>query len=156
MLVRRMRQIGLDRIYYGSDGPQLGGEPPRVVWKHFRRNMPLTEDELKIITGNVAPFANAKDGATAATGVIGRKYWSSIERPPRDAHLFTRATSLLLPYSVRSPSPTSVNGSMRAPCARIAQCRCGPVTRPVAPTSPTTSPLSTMSPLFTSSRDRCA
>lgn len=60
MLVRRIRQIGLDRIYYGSDGPQFGGEPPRAVWKHFRRNMPLTEDELKIIASNVAPFANAK------------------------------------------------------------------------------------------------
>src|SRR5207247_1850016 len=31
------------------------------------------------------------------------------------------------------PSPTRVNGSTRAPCARIAQCKCGPVTRPVAP-----------------------
>ena len=46
MLVRRMRQIGLDRIHYGSDGPQFGGETPRVVWKHFRSNMPLTGNEL--------------------------------------------------------------------------------------------------------------
>ena len=56
----RMRQIGLDRIYYGSDGPQFGGAPPRVVWKHFRKHMPLTDDELLTIANNVAPFVNAK------------------------------------------------------------------------------------------------
>lgn len=61
LLARRMRQIGLHRIYYGSDGPQFGGAPPRVVWKHFRRNLPLTDDELKLIANNVAPFV--KDAA---------------------------------------------------------------------------------------------
>ena len=60
MLASRMRQIGLDRIYYGSDGPQFGGAPPRVVWKHFRKHMPLTDDELLTIANNVAPFVNAK------------------------------------------------------------------------------------------------
>lgn len=58
LLARRMRQIGLQRIYYGSDGPQFGGAPPRAVWKHFRKNMPLTDDELKVIANNVAPFVS--------------------------------------------------------------------------------------------------
>lgn len=60
MLARRIRQIGLDRIYYGSDGTAFGGAPPRVMWRHFRKHMPFTEDELKIIASNVAPFVNAR------------------------------------------------------------------------------------------------
>lgn len=56
MLARRIRQIGLNRVYYGSDGPQFGGASPRTVWSHFRTNVPLTDDELRGIASNVAPF----------------------------------------------------------------------------------------------------
>ena len=56
MLARRIRQIGLNRVYYGSDGPQFGGASPRTVWGHFRTNVPLTDDELMRIANNVAPF----------------------------------------------------------------------------------------------------
>ena len=45
---------------------------------------------------------------------------------------------------------SSDSGSTRAPLARTAQCRCGPVTRPVAPTRPTTSSRVTGSPSCTS------
>jgi hypothetical protein len=51
-----MRQIGLDRMLYASDGPQFGGLPPKQVWEHFRSNMPLSDDELSLIASNVAPF----------------------------------------------------------------------------------------------------
>ena len=37
---------------------------------------------------------------------------------------------------------------------RMIQCRCGPVTRPVAPTAPTRTPASTVCPGFTSMRER--
>jgi predicted TIM-barrel fold metal-dependent hydrolase len=60
MLARRLRQIGLHRVYYASDGPQFGGASPRVMWKHFRRNMPLTDEEMKTIANNVAPFAQRR------------------------------------------------------------------------------------------------
>ena len=59
MLARRMRQIGLDRMYYGSDGPQFGGAPPEAMCEHFRENMPLTDEEMNIIANNVAPFVVA-------------------------------------------------------------------------------------------------
>lgn len=55
-LARRMRQIGLDRMLYASDGPQFGGLPPKQVWEHFRDNMPLSDAELSVIANNVAPF----------------------------------------------------------------------------------------------------
>lgn len=52
----RMRQIGLDRILFGTDmwppNPQ-----PRVSWATFRTLMPLTDQEFRIIASNVAPYA---------------------------------------------------------------------------------------------------
>ena len=52
-------------------------------------------------------------------------------------------------------SASTDSGSTRAPPTRTAQCRWGPVTRPVAPTRPTISPAVTVSPSRTSMRDRC-
>src|ERR1051326_4473508 len=51
---------------------------------------------------------------------------------------------------------TTENGSTRAPWTRMPKCRCGAVTRPVAPTSPTIWPFFTVSQAWTSIRDRCA
>lgn len=53
-LVRRMRQIGLQRIYFGSDAP------PRDSWEYFRREMPLTKEEMKAFAANVAPWAQRR------------------------------------------------------------------------------------------------
>ena len=53
--VRHMRRIGLERIYFGSDGP------PEKSWKDFRRQMPLTKEELETLATNVAPWAFATD-----------------------------------------------------------------------------------------------
>lgn len=53
-LVRRMRQIGLHRIYFGSDAP------PEQSWRYFRREMPLTKDELQKFATNVAPWAQRR------------------------------------------------------------------------------------------------
>jgi predicted TIM-barrel fold metal-dependent hydrolase len=56
LIARRMRQIGLDRILYGSDGPQFGGQTPAVARSEFVRLVPLTASEHRRIAANVAPF----------------------------------------------------------------------------------------------------
>ncbi len=56
-IVRYMRQIGLNRIYYGSDGPNWGGLPPEKMWKFVRSDLPLTRGEFRILARNVAPWA---------------------------------------------------------------------------------------------------
>ena len=54
-VVARMRQIGLDRILYGSDGPVVESATPLEAWKRIR-TLPLTEEELRIVASNVAPY----------------------------------------------------------------------------------------------------
>ncbi|HEY0478330.1 MAG TPA: amidohydrolase family protein, partial [Kofleriaceae bacterium] len=54
--VARMRQIGLDRLLYGSDGPTSESETPLVSWNRTRENLPLRADELRAIANNVAPY----------------------------------------------------------------------------------------------------
>ena len=57
IIVARIRQIGLDRILYGSDMSATPGGPPSTLgWSRLRRKAPLTEEELTIIAGNVAPY----------------------------------------------------------------------------------------------------
>jgi uncharacterized protein len=53
-LVTRMRQIGLQRIYFGSDAP------PRHSWEDFREHMPLTKEEMELFATNVAPWARPR------------------------------------------------------------------------------------------------
>jgi predicted TIM-barrel fold metal-dependent hydrolase len=55
-MARRMRQIGLERILYGSDAAMNGRLQPRQFWKAFRANMPLTDAEFRVIARNVAPY----------------------------------------------------------------------------------------------------
>jgi len=54
LMVRRMRQIGIERIFYGSDGA-VPGHGPREYWAAFK-TLPLTETELRTIASNVAPY----------------------------------------------------------------------------------------------------
>ncbi|HYW33362.1 MAG TPA: amidohydrolase family protein [Gemmatimonas sp.] len=56
-LAHRMRTIGLTRILFGSDLPLFPLEPPGPAWARFRRLIPLTNDELRIIARNVMPYA---------------------------------------------------------------------------------------------------
>ena len=53
-MATRIRQIGVDRVLYGSDA---AGNPltPRAVWSAFRR-LPLSETEFRLIENNVAPY----------------------------------------------------------------------------------------------------
>ena len=55
LLARRIRQLGPERILYGSDAAAGGNLPPREGWAAFRK-LPLTEAELTVIAGNVAPY----------------------------------------------------------------------------------------------------
>jgi predicted TIM-barrel fold metal-dependent hydrolase len=54
LMVARMRQIGFDRILYGSDGA-VPGHGPREYWAAFK-TLPLTDAELRMIATNVAPY----------------------------------------------------------------------------------------------------
>jgi uncharacterized protein len=55
-VVERMRQIGLDRMFYGSDGAFANHPGPRDSWAAFRKNLPLSDAEFEHIAKNVAPY----------------------------------------------------------------------------------------------------
>lgn len=54
LLARRIREIGVSRILYGSDAPIKGNLPADVLARWHR--LPLTADEFTAIETNVAPF----------------------------------------------------------------------------------------------------
>jgi uncharacterized protein len=49
LVVARIRQIGLERILCGSDGP------PQTAWTAFTQ-LPLTAAEIRTVAGNAAPY----------------------------------------------------------------------------------------------------
>lgn len=55
LIVARIRQIGVDRILYGSDGAAGPGRSPREAWQSFTE-LPLTDAEIRTVAGNVAPY----------------------------------------------------------------------------------------------------
>ncbi|HEX8198475.1 MAG TPA: amidohydrolase family protein [Pyrinomonadaceae bacterium] len=54
-LVKRMRQIGMNRILNASDRTGSKNPTPGENWKLFLQ-LPLTRDELKTVAGNVLPY----------------------------------------------------------------------------------------------------
>jgi len=55
-VVARIRQLGVHRMLFGSDGAERGGGiPPKEAWALFQK-LPLTDDEFRVIAGNVAPY----------------------------------------------------------------------------------------------------
>ena len=50
----RIRQLGVERVLYGSDGA-VGENSPQNALKAFRQ-LPLTPDEFRTIESNVAPY----------------------------------------------------------------------------------------------------
>lgn len=56
LIVRRMRQIGLDRLFYGSDAAYLGHPDPAASWAFLRKTLPLDEDEFARLRDNEAPY----------------------------------------------------------------------------------------------------
>jgi predicted TIM-barrel fold metal-dependent hydrolase len=55
VVVRRIRQVGVERVLYGSDAALGSNLRPREGWATFRR-LPLTPEELAQIASNVAPY----------------------------------------------------------------------------------------------------
>jgi predicted TIM-barrel fold metal-dependent hydrolase len=56
-IAARMREIGLKRFLFGSDGPDyLDAGELGNVWPQMHQRLPLTEEELAVIGSNVAPF----------------------------------------------------------------------------------------------------
>ena len=55
LIVARIRQIGIDRILYGSDGAAGPGRSPREAWQSFTE-LPLSDAEIRTVAGNVAPY----------------------------------------------------------------------------------------------------
>jgi hypothetical protein len=54
LIARRIRELGVERVLYGSDaaGPD---NTPRAGWATFR-TLPLSEAEFRTIAHNVAPY----------------------------------------------------------------------------------------------------
>ena len=57
LIARHVRDLGVERILYGSDGsdPEGNGPTPRKGWAAFRM-APLSEVEFQTIAHNVAPY----------------------------------------------------------------------------------------------------
>jgi predicted TIM-barrel fold metal-dependent hydrolase len=62
-IAARIRQLGVERVLYGSDAAMSPEAYPQAGWEAFRR-LPLTEDEFKAIASTVAPYM--RDPAEAA------------------------------------------------------------------------------------------
>ena len=81
------------------------------------------------------------------------------------SHVWLNSDLLLITAGLRNPGHsnahsfssnfTMCNGFTRALSTVSPQCRCGPVTRPVAPTFPRAAPASKVSPTFASISERC-
>jgi hypothetical protein len=56
LIARRIRQVGLRRVLYGSDLGPPGGSI-RAGWEIFRTKLPLSPAEIAIIAGNRTRFA---------------------------------------------------------------------------------------------------
>jgi predicted TIM-barrel fold metal-dependent hydrolase len=53
-IATRVRQLGLGRVLFGSDGA-IPGNSPREYWTRFHR-LPLTDAEFRTIEANVTPY----------------------------------------------------------------------------------------------------
>jgi predicted TIM-barrel fold metal-dependent hydrolase len=55
LIATRIRQLGIDRVLWGSDAATGGNLPPAKAWAEFRK-IPLTAAEFQTIATNVAPY----------------------------------------------------------------------------------------------------
>jgi predicted TIM-barrel fold metal-dependent hydrolase len=55
LVAQRIRELGVSRVLYGSDGAAGENLRPREAWAAFRR-LPLSGEEFKQIEANVAPY----------------------------------------------------------------------------------------------------
>jgi uncharacterized protein len=55
LIAKRIRQLGPRRVLFGSDGFGGGNLAPREAWAVFRQ-LPLRDDEFRVIETNTAPY----------------------------------------------------------------------------------------------------
>jgi predicted TIM-barrel fold metal-dependent hydrolase len=55
LVAKRIRQVGVERVLYGTDAAVGDNLRPRESWAAFRR-LPLTDAEFERIAGNEAPY----------------------------------------------------------------------------------------------------
>jgi uncharacterized protein len=55
MFAARIRQLGVERVVFGSDAPSGGNPPPREAWAAFRK-LSLSDQEFRTIASNIAPY----------------------------------------------------------------------------------------------------
>lgn len=55
LVAKRIRELGVQRVLYGSDGAAGENLRPREAWAAFRR-LPLSSEEFAVIEANVAPY----------------------------------------------------------------------------------------------------
>ena len=65
-IAARIRQIGVDRVLYGSDAAASPLAYPKAAWEAFQR-VPLTPAEFRTITVNLAPHMKATSTARPVT-----------------------------------------------------------------------------------------
>lgn len=56
LIARRIRELGVHRILFGTDLTIRGNPPPDESWKIFQAKVPLTAAELRTIAANVPPY----------------------------------------------------------------------------------------------------
>jgi predicted TIM-barrel fold metal-dependent hydrolase len=54
-IAARIREIGLERVLYGSDAAASPLAYPKAGWTAFRQ-LPLSEAEFQVITSNITPY----------------------------------------------------------------------------------------------------
>ena len=54
-ITARIRQLGVERVLYGSDAAMNPLAYPKAGWQAFQR-LPLTDAEFRVIANNVAPY----------------------------------------------------------------------------------------------------
>jgi predicted TIM-barrel fold metal-dependent hydrolase len=54
-MAQRIREVGVQRVLFGSDGAAGGNPEPKEAWDRFRQ-LPLTPQEFSTIEKNVAPY----------------------------------------------------------------------------------------------------
>jgi predicted TIM-barrel fold metal-dependent hydrolase len=65
-IAERIRQIGVERVLYGSDAAASPATYPRAGWAAFRR-LPLSEAEFSLIANSIAPYMRAVAAREAGT-----------------------------------------------------------------------------------------
>ena len=69
LLAHRIRQIGVDRVLFGTDTSTPPRPTPRQSWATFRGYVPLTDAEFARIAANVAPIFGSRARASLRVSI---------------------------------------------------------------------------------------